>query len=77
MTAITFRVHFNVPTGLSCGSTFAVLISVDGYEERQATEAHTSLAIGSRASDLSPVNPEPHPAGASDLTTPSPTDREP
>lgn len=47
--------HSYAAGGLSSSSTFAELISVDGYEERQVTEANTSLT-GSRASDLSPVS---------------------
>lgn len=45
MADIIFRVHSNVASGLSSSSAFTELISVDGYEERQVTEANTSLSL--------------------------------
>lgn len=44
MADIIFRMHSNAASGLSSSSTFTELISVDGYEERQAIEANTSLS---------------------------------
>ncbi len=45
MADIIFRVHSDAASGLSSSSTFTELISVDGYEERQVTEANTSLSL--------------------------------
>lgn len=42
---ILYRVHSNAAGGLSSSFTFTELISVDGYEERQVTEAYTSLSL--------------------------------
>lgn len=48
MADIIFTMHSNVASGLSSSSTFTELISVDGYEERQVTEANASLSTAAK-----------------------------